>query len=129
MKANLKLTLTLLAGAALGAAAIQALHAQAKPPVYAVVDISEITDPEGYKAIGQRSNEAGAAVFKELGGRYLARTDKITALDGTAPKRFVIIAFDSTEKAQAWNNSPAQKEVNALRTKTTKSRSFIVEGM
>jgi uncharacterized protein (DUF1330 family) len=129
MKTNFKLTLTLLAGAALGAAAIQALHAQAKPPVYAVVDISEITDPEGYKAIGQRSNEAGAAVFKELGGRYLARTDKITALDGTAPKRFVIIAFDSTEKAQAWNNSPAQKEVNALRTKTTKSRSFIVEGM
>ena len=129
MKTNCKLTLTLLAGAALGAAAIQALHAQAKPPVYAVVDISEITDPEGYKAIGQRSNEAGAAVFKELGGRYLARTDKITALDGTAPKRFVIIAFDSTEKAQAWNNSPAQKEVNALRTKTTKSRSFIVEGM
>jgi len=59
----------------------------------------------------------------------LARTDKITALDGNAPKLSVIIAFDSKEKAQAWYNSAAQKEVTAIRTKTTKSRAFIVEGM
>jgi len=59
----------------------------------------------------------------------LARTDKITALDGNAPKLSVIIAFDSKKKAQAWYNSAAQKEVTAIRTKTTKSRAFIVEGM
>jgi uncharacterized protein (DUF1330 family) len=63
------------------------------------------------------------------GGRHITRTEKITALDGTAPKRFIIIAFDSEETAQAWNNSTSQKEINALRAKTTKSRSFIVEGM
>jgi uncharacterized protein (DUF1330 family) len=57
------------------------------------------------------------------------RTGKITAIDGTPPKRFVVIAFDSMEKAQAWDNSPAQKEVNATRVKTTKSRVFIVDGM
>ena len=129
MKVNYKLALTMLAGTALGAAAIQALHAQAKPPVYVVIDIADITDPEGFKALGQRSNAAGAAVFKEQGGRYIARTQNITALDGTAPKRLIIIAFDSAEKAQAWNNSPPQKDVNAIRGKTTKSRSFIVEGM
>ena len=129
MNSTYKMTLAVLAGAALGAAAIQALHAQAKPPVYAVVDISEVTDPEGFKAIGQRSNAAATAVFKDLGGRYITRTDKITALDGTAPKRFIIIAFDSAEKAEAWNNSAGQKEVTAIRVKTTKSRSFIVEGM
>jgi uncharacterized protein (DUF1330 family) len=129
MNSKIRMTLVAIIGAALGAAAIQALHAQAKPPVYAVVDISEITDPEGYKAIGQRSNAAAEAVFKELGGKQLARTDKITALDGTPPKRFVIIAFDSVEKAKAWDASPGQKEVTAIRTKTTKSRSFIVEGI
>jgi uncharacterized protein (DUF1330 family) len=129
MKANYKLALTLLAGAALGGAAIQALHAQAKPPVYAVVDIAEVTDPEGFKAVGQRTNEAAAAAFKELGGRYLARTDKMTALEGTPPKRFVIIAFDSMEKAQAWNSLPAQKAVFEIAAKTTKQRRFIVEGM
>ena len=124
------LGLAMLAGGAIGAAAVNGLSAQGKPPgAYAVVDISEITDPEGFKALGQRTNEAAAANFKDLGGRYIVRTDKITALDGTAPKRFVVIAFDSAEKAQAWNNSPAQKDVNAIRAKTTKSRVFIVEGM
>lgn len=129
MNVNYKLALTLLAGVALGAAAIQAIHAQAKPLSYYVVDISEITDAQGFKAIGQRSNAAAAALFKELGGRYITRTDKITALDGTAPKRFIVIAFDSPEKVQAYNNSPGQKEITAIRTKTTKSRSFMVEGM
>ena len=129
MKTNYKLTLTLLIGAALGAAVIQGLHAQAKPPVYIVTDISEVTDSEGFKAVGQRPNEAGAAIFKDLGGRYIMRTQNITALDGTPPKRFIVVAFDSVEKAQAYNNSTAQKEVIAIRTKTTKSRAFIVEGM
>ena len=129
MNSKIKTTFAVVAGAALGAVAIQALHAQAKPPAYVVVDISEITDPEGYKAIGQRSNAAAEAVYKELGGRNLARTDKITALDGTPPKRFVIIAFDSVEKAQAYYKSQGQQDVTAIRTKTTKSRSFIVEGL
>lgn len=128
MKANYKLALTLLTGAALGAAAIQGLHAQAKPPSYVVFDFSEITDPTGFKDVAQ-SSPARTAAFKEFGGHYIVRTDKITALDGAAPKRFTVIAFDSPEKAQAWNNSTTQKEVNATIAKTTKSRSFIVEGM
>jgi uncharacterized protein (DUF1330 family) len=129
MKTPHVIGLSMLAGAALGAVAIQGLHAQAKPPSLVVVDISDITDPEGFKAVGGRSNAAAMTVFKDLGGSYIARTPNITALDGTPPKRFIIIAFPSMEKAQAWKNSPAQKEVDAIRAKTTNSRSFIVEGM
>jgi uncharacterized protein (DUF1330 family) len=128
MNQRIALGLTLLAGVAIGASAIQGLHAQAKPPAIVVVDISEITDPEGFKAIPASPATSPTAVAAQ-GGRYITRTDKITAFDGTAPKRFVVIAFDSEEKAQAWNNSAAQKEINALRAKTTKSRSFTVEGM
>jgi cell division GTPase FtsZ len=62
MKSNYKLAITLVAGIAIGGAAVQGLHAQAKPPGLVVVDISDITDAEGFKAIGQRSNEAAAAV-------------------------------------------------------------------
>lgn len=40
-----------------------------------------------------------------------------------------MIVFDSKEKAQAWYNSAPQKEVNAIRGKTTKSHAFMVEGM
>ena len=47
------------------------------------------------------------------GGNFVIRTDKITSLDGNPPARFIIIKFDSVEKAQAWHNSAAQKEIPA----------------
>jgi len=126
MKANYKLAIVLAAGIAVGGAVIQGLHAQAAPPVYVVVDISDVTDPEGFKAIPPKSGPETLAPF---GGKYVMRTEKITALDGTAPKRFVVIAFDSAEKAKAWKASANSKEVDVIRDKTTKSSQFLVEGM
>lgn len=70
-----------------------------------------------------------AAFIRDFGGRYVAATEKITALDGIAPKRFIVVAFDSPEKALAWFNSPRLKEATAMRVKATKSRSFFFEGM
>ena len=126
MNRTVALGLAMLAGGAIGATAINGLQAQNKSPgAYAVVDISEVTDPEGFKAIGPIAGPAA----EKVGGKYIVRTNNITALDGTAPKRFVVIAFDSVEKAKAWNDSADQKQVDAVRTKTTKSRVFIVEGM
>ena len=127
MNSKFRMTLAAVCGIALGAAAIQALHAQAKPPIYAIVEVNEITDAAGYGQVSQRPNSGTVSV--QMGGKYLARGGKITTLDGAAPQRYVIIAFDSLEKAQAWYNSPGQKEVIAVRTKTTKSRSFLVEGL
>jgi uncharacterized protein (DUF1330 family) len=49
--------------------------------------------------------------------------------DDGPPARFVVIAFDTEEKAKVWRDSPAIKEVNAVRLRTTKSRSFIVDGL
>jgi uncharacterized protein (DUF1330 family) len=125
MKTNYKVAIALVAGVAIGGSVIQGLHAQATPPTYAVVDISAITDPEGFNALGPKAGPAGAA----FGAKYIMRTENITAADGTAPKRFVVIAFDSLGKAKAWSASAAQKEVDAIRMKTTKSRVFYVEGM
>ena len=127
MKANFKSALTLIAGAALGAAAIQGLHAQAKPPTYLVVDMSEISDPEPLKVITQRA--IGTPSLPQFGGRYVMRTDKFIALEGTPPARFVVLAFDNAERATAFNNSPSQQETAAIRHKTSKSRVFLVEGM
>ena len=47
MKTNYKVAIALVAGAALGGAAIQGLHAQAKPPVYTVFEI-DVTNVEAY---------------------------------------------------------------------------------
>lgn len=91
MKINLRTSLALLAGVALGAMAVQGLHAQATPPTYAVIDDSVITDPTGYAAIGPKGGPSVAA----FGGKFVMRTDKITASDGTPPQRIIVIAFES----------------------------------
>jgi len=124
MKTKYMLPVAVIVGAAIGGSAIQVLHAQATP-VYSIVDISEITDPEAFKTLGPKAGPAIAA----FDGRFLVRTENIIAVDGPVPKRFVIVAFDSLAKAKAWQASAAQQEVTAIRLKSTKSRQFIVEGM
>jgi len=127
MKTQYTVALAMLAGVGLGAVAVQGLHAQAKPPTYVVVDIASMTDPEGFKAV-PASPAAGPARLTELGGRYIIRSTTMTAIDGTPPARFVVLAFDSKEKAQGWADAPDIKAINAIRMKTTKSSSFIVDG-
>jgi uncharacterized protein (DUF1330 family) len=126
MKINVKLTLALLAGVAIGAVTVGGLNAQSKAPgAYAIVDIAEVTNPDGFK---QLIPLAGPAA-ENAGGKYIVRTDKVTALDGTPPKRVVVIAFDNVDKAKAWHASAEQKKVDDIRMKTTKSRVFVAEGM
>ena len=124
MKQTITIALAMAAGAIFGAAAVNGLHAQGKPGAYAVVDISEINDLDTFKTLLPKAGPA----MNAFGGQFVARTEKITAVQGTPPKRFVIIAFDSFDKAKAWSESPAQKEVDAIRDKSTKSREFIVDG-
>ena len=125
MKAYFGLGLAMLAGTAIGAGAINGLNAQGKAPgAYAVIEISEVTNADEYKKMGAIGGPAATAG----GGHFVVRTDKVTATDGDPPKRVVIIGFDSMDKLKAWNASAAQKEVDALRLKTTKSRQFFVEG-
>jgi len=126
MKTKYKIAIALVAGTAIGGAAIQSIHAQMKPPTYVVVAIRKITDADSFKT---NVVAKAAAAMAGSGGNFVIRTDKITSLDGTPPARFVVIKFDSVEKAQAWSNSAAQKEVDAARAKSTDSLSFMVEGM
>ena len=127
MNTRYKIALATLAGIGIGAAAIHELHAQAKPPAYVVVAIRSIKDADAFKA-GVIDKTAPAALAAS-GGRYVVRTQTVKSLDGPAPERFVVISFDSAEKAQAWNDSPATKEITAARIKSTDSLSFIVEGV
>ena len=71
MKTSFKLAVVLAAGAAVGGIVVRGLHAQTTPPTYVVTDISEITDPEGFKAVISR---AAPSSVGEFGGRYVMRT-------------------------------------------------------
>src|SRR5437667_3279338 len=51
MKAHYVLALTMVVSVALVGTGIKGLNAQNKPPAYVVIDITEMTDPEGFKAI------------------------------------------------------------------------------
>jgi uncharacterized protein (DUF1330 family) len=124
MRSYFALAAATLSGFGLGAFAVQGLHAQGTAPgAYAIVDITQINDPATFKTLLPKEAQAVSAA----GGRFLTRTNYITALDGVAPLRYMIIAFDNIQKAQAWSDSAPQTEVNALRMKSTQSRSFIVE--
>ena len=126
MKIQYGVALAVAIGLGLGAVAIQGLHAQAKPPVYVVIEINEITDADGFQAF-LKMDPSHVVEVKDADGRYLVREENVIALDGVAPKRFLIVAFGSVAKAKAYNDNI--KEATAIRIKTTKSRSFIVEGI
>ena len=123
MNTKFKLTLALLAGVALGVTAIQGLNAQAKPLAYLVAEI-EVTDTAVFQTYGDRNTP----IVQSAGGRFITRGEKMVALDGTAPKRFAIIQFDTMEKAQAYRDSAAYKEILSIRDRSSKYRAFLVEG-
>jgi uncharacterized protein (DUF1330 family) len=129
MNHRIALGLTLLAGIAIGATAIQGLHAQAKPPAYVVIPVLKMNDAAGFKAGVVDKANATEAEMKAAGGQYVIRSEKFISLNGTPPARLVIIKFDSVEKAQAFEKTAGQMEINAARMKTTDSLSFIVEGV
>jgi len=123
MKSSQKFAIALAAAVALSVFAGTSSSAQSLPPTYFVVDFSEITDPEGFKALAAKATPEILAGF---GGKYMVRSQNITAVEGVAPKRLVIIAFDTPEHAKAWAEQP---DPRAIRAKTTKSRSFLVQGL
>ena len=126
MKTRHTVTLAMLAGFGLGAFAVQGLHAQAKPPVYQVVEI-DMLDPEAYTK--DYVPKAQAAI-KAAGGKFLAAGGKTTTIEGEPPKsRVVIQQWDSLEKVQAYRNSTVFKDLLPLRDKLAKFRSFVLGGV
>ena len=124
MNTKYKTVVAVVAGAALGAAAVQGLHAQAKPKAYIVTE-SEVLDAAALAAYRPKV----VAAIQAAGGRRLApATDKVVAFVGQAPKRIGITEWDTLEKAQAYRNSAAFKNLAPERDKAVKTvRSFAVE--
>ena len=127
MKPNLKLALVLLAGIGLGGAGVTAIQAQqAKPaPGYVVAEV-EVNDTAAFAKYAA----AVPGTLAPFNGKYVVRAGKITPVEGDAPKqRYIVIAFESVEKAQAWEDSPAYEAIKPMRHASAKSRIFITEGV
>ena len=125
MKTSYTMTLAMLAGVALGAGAVQVLHAQAKPPVYTVTEI-DVNNVDGYM---KEYVPVANPIIKKGGGTTLVASPKVTAMIGTAPKRVGITRWDSLEAAQALYNSPEYKAAEDIGKKYATFRRYAVEGM
>lgn len=131
MRSNYKIAVAVTAGVAIGAFAVQGLHAQAKPRVYFVAEI-DVTNPDAY---AKEYAPKAQAIIKAAGGRFLAiggsaaATGTVTALDGDAPKRVVVQVWDSMEKIRAWRANPEYVELRKVGEKYAKFRSFAVDGL
>jgi uncharacterized protein (DUF1330 family) len=116
--------LVIAVGLGLGFVATHGFAAHPKRAVYVVIEANEITDAPRYEAM-KKTGPANIVEAKLVNGRYLARTENLTSLDGIAPKGIVIIAFDNAAKAKAYYDNT--KEATAMRFEGTKSRAFLVE--
>ena len=124
MKTRNTVVLSMIAGATLGGAAIQGLHAQAKPKAYQVTELEVIDD-----AAWQEFVKAVRATQQAASGRNLRTAKgKVVAFVGAPPKNVGITEFDSLDQAVTWRNSPAWKELDPQRNKAIKIvRQYTVE--
>jgi len=118
--------LALLAGAAISVVAVQALHAQSKPPVYVVTE-NEIADLDAYSKEYVPLTQAS---IRAAGGRLVAAGQNVVSLEGALPgTRVAINEFDSLEAVQAWRASAQYKDARKIGDKYAKFRSFAIEGL
>lgn len=125
MKTQSSIALSIVIGAALGAAAIQTLHAQSKPPVY-MVAINEISDKESYT---KQYLPTAQKTIKDHGGVYIAAGPG-TQIDGSFPKgRVVILRWESMEALQGWRHSPEYEAIRKVGEGFAKYNLVAVGGM
>jgi uncharacterized protein (DUF1330 family) len=126
MKTRYAVALSILAGVAVGAAAVQALHAQAKPPAYVIAEI-DVTNLEPFD---REYVPPAAKAVVDGGGKYIVRGGGTVAFYGEPPKpRLAVMVFESMEKAQAAFNSSAYKDAKKVGDKYAKFRVYAVEGL
>ena len=125
MKTAYVVALSAAAGIAIGAAAVQTLHAQTKPPGIVVAEI-DVSNPEAYK------NEflpLADKAFASVKSTFITRGGRNESIEGAAPpKRVIVRQFDSFETAKAAYTSPAYMEARKVGNKYAKFRVYVVEG-
>jgi uncharacterized protein (DUF1330 family) len=125
LKTYYSVAVSLLAGLAAGAGAVQALHAEAKPPAYVVSEM----DLMDVASFNKEYVPAAMKAIADAGGQYVARNGRSVSLEGVPPKRIAIIKFDSLAKAEAAFNSQAYKDAQDKGGQYADFRVYAIEGV
>ena len=125
------LTLAVLTGCAIGAAAFEGLRAQSKPPIYYVVEV-DTTDADAYAnefaPKAQAIIEAAGGRFVAIGGSGATRAKALTPIEGDPPKRAIIMVWNNMEQIRAWWSNPGYIALRKTVDKYSTFRSFTIEG-
>jgi uncharacterized protein (DUF1330 family) len=125
MKPYFTVALSIFTGIGIGGAAVQTIHAQAKPPAY-LIAMNEVSDPTNY--VKDYADKA-TTIVKSKGARILVRGGRVVALDGEPPKaRLVVQQWESMDKLQDWYNSAEMKDLREVGKKYARFKTFAVEG-
>lgn len=126
MKTYIAVGLSIVVGATIGAAAVQTLRAQAKPSVYTIAEI-DVKNVDAY--IKEYVPVVGPRI-KKAGGKLIAASPHVTALQGDAPNRRVAInEWDNLEAAEAFFNSAEYKDAQKIGQKYATFRVYAVAGV
>ena len=125
MNRYLTVTLSMLAGVVLGAAAVNALHAEGEQPAFVISEVT-VKDQARYLA------DFIPAVRKTVtaaGAETVVHGGKLQSLSGAAPpSRIVVTQYPSFEAAQAWWNSQETRDAFAIGARYAGFRQYLVEG-
>jgi len=102
------------------------LFAKEEPmPAYVIAEV-EVLDPAAY----DEYRKGVPATIAAYGGKFLARGGAVETLEGGwAPKRIVILEFESAARARAWHDSPEYRPFLKIRERAARSKLIIVEGI
>jgi uncharacterized protein (DUF1330 family) len=121
MKTPGAVTLAMLTGCAFGAVAVEGLHAQAKPPIYYVVD-------KEFAPQAQAIINAAGGRFVAIGGVGATGAKAVTQIEGEPPKRVVVMVWDNMQQIKNWWGNSEYLALRKVVDKYAKFRSFAVEG-
>ena len=93
-------------------------------PAYLIVEL-DITDPVKF----QRYRELVPSLIEKYGGRYIVRGGDTEVLEGDwAPKRIVVLEFETAQKAKELMDSEEYQPVKQLRLESANTNIVMVEG-
>ena len=91
---------------------------------FVIFDI-DVHDPKAY----EEYRRIGAPTVAAFGGRFLVRGGETETLEGDwAPKRVVVLEFESAERARAWYRSTSYQEAKRIREGAAHTIGLLADG-
>jgi uncharacterized protein (DUF1330 family) len=126
MRTCFAMAISLVIGLTAGIIGSYSLMAQTKPPAYVVAEI-DVHDPANYAK--EYLSRSAKPINQDGGGKFLSRGNNAISIRGEPPKRIVIFAFESLDRAKEAFASQGYAEAYAHGEKYAKFRIYAVEGI